>query len=238
MTKNEFVETIGELAQQVNSVSKNHVLPSICVAQACLESNYGQSSTMMKFNAPFGIKASPNTQLAYNAKTAEYYNGQKTSENCYFRAYGSLYEAVKDYYNLLTSSSYYKNVVDDYNYQTAILGLFSYATDPLYIAKVKQVIETENLTRFDTGIDIPVKVATWQTAYDVCMGRYGNGEDRKTKLSEAMYDYEKTQTLVNTLVQIVKDIRLGKYGNGDERKKRLGDVYCYAQELVNRNMFR
>lgn len=237
MEKNEFVETIGVLAQQVNNIMEKHVLPSICVAQACLESNYGQSGVMMKFNAPFGIKSSPSTQLAYNAKTAEYYNGQKTSENCFFRAYGSLYDAVKDYYNLLTTSSYYKNVVNDYNYLTAILGLTSYATDPLYITKVKNIIENENLTRFDTGIAIPVKVATWQTAYDVCMGRYGNGDERKKKLHDEGYNYEKVQSLVNSLVQTVKSIRLGTYGNGEERKARLGEVYCYAQDLVNRNMF-
>lgn len=151
MTKTDFIEEMGFLAQKVNNSLKHHILPSICVAQACLESGYGKASKMMKYNAPFGIKATASWKGAfYNSITGEYYAGGYVKENAAFRAYSSLEEAVEDYYKLLTSSSYYEHMVDNYNVKSAVEGLYAYATNPNYAADVLTIITKYGLTRFDT----------------------------------------------------------------------------------------
>lgn len=149
MNKNEFIDTIGRLAREENSRRTPHVLPSICVAQACLESAYGQSNLMMKYCAPFGIKATKSWKGAvYNSKTGEYYNNY-TEITAAFRAYPDLAAAVTDYYNVITNSGYYPDVLNNNNVRSAVNGLKSYATDPNYINKVLSIINKNNLTRYD-----------------------------------------------------------------------------------------
>lgn len=40
-----------------------------------------------------------------------------------------------------------------------------------------------------------------QIAYEVLMGKWGNGEERKRRLAEAGYDYNAVQSIVNALVE-------------------------------------
>ena len=84
-----------------------------------------------------------------------------------------------------------------------------------------------------------------QLAQEVIDGKWGNGEDRKSKLEKAGYDYTAVQNRVNeilskdnkkSITEIAKDVINGKYGNGDERKKKLeteGYDYDTVQSKVN-----
>lgn len=40
-----------------------------------------------------------------------------------------------------------------------------------------------------------------QIAYEVLMGKWGNGADRRNWLTEAGYDYQAVQSIVNALVE-------------------------------------
>lgn len=40
-----------------------------------------------------------------------------------------------------------------------------------------------------------------QIAYEILMGKWGNGEERKRRLTEAGYDYNAVQSIVNALVE-------------------------------------
>lgn len=40
-----------------------------------------------------------------------------------------------------------------------------------------------------------------QIAYEVLMGKWGNGTDRRARLTEAGYDYNSIQSIVNALVE-------------------------------------
>lgn len=93
-------------------------------------------------------------------------------------------------------------------------------------------------------------------AKEVIAGKYGNGEERKTKLTEAGYDYSVIQGAVNKLVaspkpanesakkeskytteELVQKVINGEYGNGEERKKKLeaeGYDYNTVQSAVNK----
>lgn len=58
---NEFIKTLSKLAQKEYQKRKNAgkkwTLPSVCIAQAALETGWGTSPMMVKANAYFGIKA-------------------------------------------------------------------------------------------------------------------------------------------------------------------------------------
>lgn len=70
-------------------------------------------------------------------------------------------------------------------------------------------------------------------AREVIAGKWGNGADRKARLTKAGYDYEKVQATVNKLVKasqmsedkiinaIAHEVIAGRWGNGQERIDRL-----------------
>lgn len=55
---------------------------------------------------------------------------------------------------------------------------------------------------------------------EVLKGLWGNGKDRKNKLTNAGYDYNAVQRLVNIKLA-ARDVIAGKFGNGATRKRRL-----------------
>ena len=153
-----FIEQIGWSAQDV--AANNDLYASVMIAQAILESGYGSSALS---NAPyynlFGVKGSYNGQSVY-MPTQEYLNGQWVEMNEPFRQYNSYWESFQDHANVLRSTSFatgtahYSGVwksqttsfYDATNYLTG-----RYATDPGYAQKLNRLIETYQLTRFDTG---------------------------------------------------------------------------------------
>lgn len=87
-----------------------------------------------------------------------------------------------------------------------------------------------------------------ELAKEVIAGKWGNGADRKKRLTDAGYDYSKVQARVNELVSgktttqkksvdvIAKEVIAGKWGNGQNRKNRLakaGYNYSEVQKKVN-----
>lgn len=79
-----------------------------------------------------------------------------------------------------------------------------------------------------------------QLAWEVLAGKWGTGDDRKKRLTDAGYDYNAVQKKVNDLVPLVEKIAQevisGKWGNGDDRKKRLTEAgynYDVIQKKVN-----
>lgn len=207
MTKAEFIETLGRLAQAECAKRSLWVLPSVCIGQAALETGWGRSSLMVKANAFFGIKAGSSWKgKVYSARTQECYDGVNYTEiTDVFRAYDSLEESVSDYYDLLTKSSRYAaacNVTDAEQAITAIKN-GGYATSPTYIVNVMNVIKSNNLTAYDAVV-INSKPKTdlksiEEVALEVMAGKWGNGTDRKQRLTAAGYNYSEVQQLVNQL---------------------------------------
>lgn len=83
-----------------------------------------------------------------------------------------------------------------------------------------------------------------ELAQEVIDGKWGNGEDRRKRLEEAGYDYDKVQDKVNSILSIPKksietlarEVIEGKWGNGTERKNKLekaGYDYNKVQDKVN-----
>lgn len=79
----------------------------------------------------------------------------------------------------------------------------------------------------------PAKKSVNTIAREVLVGRWGNGVDRKSRLTKAGYDYNKVQAAVNKLVKasqmsedkkinaVAHEVIAGKWGNGQERIDRL-----------------
>ena len=86
-----------------------------------------------------------------------------------------------------------------------------------------------------------------ELAREVLAGVWGNGDDRKARLTAAGYDYSAVQARVNQLVaapepakktvdELAKEVLAGSWGNGQERKDRLtaaGYDYNAVQRKVN-----
>lgn len=86
------------------------------------------------------------------------------------------------------------------------------------------------------------KKSNTEIAQEVLEGKWGNGTDRKNKLTAAGYDYSAIQSIVNDLVskksvdEIAREVISGKWGNGAERKNKLtaaGYDYSAVQKRVN-----
>ena len=85
-------------------------------------------------------------------------------------------------------------------------------------------------------------------AREVINGHWGNGNERKQRLTAAGYDYNAVQTRVNeilsgtssssskSITEVAKEVIRGDWGNGTERKQRLtaaGYDYASVQAKVN-----
>lgn len=85
-----------------------------------------------------------------------------------------------------------------------------------------------------------------QIAQEVLNGSWGNGEDRKKRLTDAGYNYDAVQAIVNHYVNgssqlpkksvdtIAKEVINGAWGNGADRQNRLEKAGYNFQEVQNK----
>lgn len=94
----------------------------------------------------------------------------------------------------------------------------------------------------------PAKKSNEEIASEVISGKWGNGAERKEKLTKAGYNYSEIQSIVNAKIgtpakknvdEIAREVIRGDWGNGTERKARLtaaGYDYAAIQHRVNENL--
>lgn len=97
------------------------------------------------------------------------------------------------------------------------------------------------------------KKSNEEVAREVIRGDWGNGDERKRRLSEAGYDYSSVQSIVNQILsgnapkptpkkineELANEVINGNWGNGDERKRRLTEAgydYSAIQSIVNQKL--
>ncbi len=148
----DFIEKITPYAKKAASVlGVDHLM---LVAQSALETGWGKhvltDANGNSSNNLFNIKASAGSQKpSASHTTLEFENGIMKKEKAEFRVYESLAESFEDYVAFISESDRYKKAVDHasdaINFITE-LKQAGYATDPLYINKVKAVYQrlTEN----------------------------------------------------------------------------------------------
>ena len=153
MTNKEFIESIGRAA--VAEYARFKILPSMTIAQAILESNWGRSGLSQRAHNYFGMKAGSGWKGAtYSAKTQEQTPaGKPFTINADFRAYGSLAEGIRGYYVFLQYPRYpnLKGVTDDKE-ACRLVKADGWATDVQYADKLVSLIEKYGLTAYDEEV--------------------------------------------------------------------------------------
>lgn len=146
-----FIALIGEQARKV--AADHDVYASVMIAQAILESGSGSSAlSQAPYNNLFGIKGSYQGRSVTMPTSEDDGTGSLYGIDASFRAYGSPYESMVDYADLVGKSPVYKAARRDTaatpeDAARALQG--TYATDTSYAAKLVGLIETYHLTDYD-----------------------------------------------------------------------------------------
>ena len=220
-----FINTIAPIAVKVcKERGYGKAQAWTCIAQACCESAYGTATIMKNANAFFGIKASLGWVKAakyggkvYNAATKECYDGKTyTNINACFRAYNNMEDSVRDYFDLIEGARYKVSLTKDTVLEAiTCIKNGGYATSPVYISTINTIFEKNKaeITAYTvTGKVDPQPTNTTPTpnmqaalivnvAKEVIQGKWGNGAERKRRLTQAGYDYSAVQRKVNELMK-------------------------------------
>ena len=155
-TPGQFIETVASFATEI--AAKNNLYASVMIAQSGLESGWGGSTLAKSPNHNlFGIKGS------YNGQSVTMYTKEYSTSTGWinipqnFKKYPSYAESFQDNANLLKrgtswnpefyAGAWVSNTSNVYEATAWLEG--RYATDPTYAAKLNNLINTYNLTRFD-----------------------------------------------------------------------------------------
>lgn len=151
MTKQEF---INQIAGYVQKYAPQYEIKccSAVIAQAILESGWGESRLAAQYHNYFGLKCGTRwTGPSVNMATQEEYQpGTLTTIKDNFRVYGSMEEGVKGYFEFIQLSRYQnlKGIKDPQTYLETIKA-DGYATSSNYVASTMAVVNQYNLTQYD-----------------------------------------------------------------------------------------
>jgi len=140
----------------LDSFEKTGMVASLQVAQAILETGWGQKLPVDKYtglfsNNLFGIKGSA-TNGSVTSNTWEVYNGVSFRVDANFRAYFSIDESWQDHKRILLDLSRYepyRQVMYDSTLAAYAIRRCGYATDPNYPMKLIDIIDRYGLKDLD-----------------------------------------------------------------------------------------
>jgi lysozyme len=155
MTSQEFISFYSKLAS-IGSLGTK-ILPSVTMAQAILESNWGKSALAIQGNNFFGIKA----DSSWHGPAIQLPTPHDSTPVSSFRKYRDASESFRDhvnffYYNPRYSNNPATNVMDDTDpeQQCRDIAANHYAEDPAYADKLISIIRSNDLTTLDKKKDI------------------------------------------------------------------------------------
>ena len=139
--KDQFVQGIAECTIKYNANIDpfERAIIVISVAQAIIESNWGESRFARKANNFYGIIQTDRTEPYIKALRGK----------VLLKVYGNKCESVGDYIELLNGSEYFKEyrdirvkqvITEEVDVFTVIESLDSYAIDPKYTGKLKDIV--------------------------------------------------------------------------------------------------
>ncbi|RKM55407.1 hypothetical protein D6855_15840 [Butyrivibrio sp. CB08] len=155
MTKlqSDFIKMIGDAA--VSYYRDYCILPSLTIAQAILESNWGRSGLSKDCYNFFGMKWSKGCGCDYKEyKTKEQRkDGSYVTITARFRKYRSVAEGIKGYYEFLQYKRY-QNLrgVTDYNKACDLIRQDGWATSLSYAQNLKNYIKQYDLDDYDRDV--------------------------------------------------------------------------------------
>lgn len=152
MTEKEFIAAIASYA--IADMRRSGIAASLTIAQAALESCWGNSGLTVRANNLFGIKGR-GPAGSITIQTTEYQNGKAVQVSAAFRAYNNWGESVADHSALIRDGvswnrNLYRKVIGvggaDAAKEIAAAG---YATDPGYASKLIQIMNANHLFQYD-----------------------------------------------------------------------------------------
>lgn len=157
-SKNNFIMSIEGSAMR--QYKQTGVLPSIIIAQAILESNWGESDLSTKGYNLFGIKADPSWHgKKIKFRTKENYDDVITA---YFRKYDSWDDSIEDHGRFLTENKRYRRFgmfeTKDYHAQAQALEDATYSTvrnsqgEKIYARTLVNLIDRYRLYEYDRRV--------------------------------------------------------------------------------------
>ena len=162
-TQETFIMQIAPLIQKYAKLYGYKVASPI-IAQACLESRYGQSG-LAKYHNYFGMKAGKNySGPSVKMKTKEeYQKGVLTEIYANFRTYPDMDAGVKGYFDFISTNRYanLKTATTAEQYLTFI-KLDGYATSNSYVKSCMNVVNKYNLKMYDTGVVPAASLSPYQ----------------------------------------------------------------------------
>lgn len=150
----QFIEAIAPAA--VFIANAHGIYPSVMIAQAALESSWGQSGLAQSYNNLMGTKGSWKGQ-SVTVSTREDVNGQSIYIQAGFSVYDSWAESLSRYGQLMENGVKHDSEIyqgtwrkNAKTYQEATAWLQGrYATDTAYANKLNQTIESFHLDQYD-----------------------------------------------------------------------------------------
>lgn len=153
-----FANQIGPLIV-AEGKKRGYKISSTIIAQAIIESKYGESKLASLYHNYFGIKSGKAWLNAgkpsINMKTREEYKvGQLTTITDYFRVYPDMKSGVEGYFDFISTSRYanLKNATT-YRRYAEFLKQDGYATSSSYVNTLCTTVEKYGLTAYD-GVPI------------------------------------------------------------------------------------
>lgn len=151
MKKEEFIQKIAGYVKKYAAAYEIKVCSPI-IAQAILESGWGESRLAKDYHNYFGLKCGTKWQgKSVNLATWEEYEaGTATVISDYFRVFDNMQEGVKGYFELLQLPRYQnlKGITEPEQYLETIWA-DGYATSSVYVQKNMELIEQYQLTKYD-----------------------------------------------------------------------------------------
>ncbi len=150
MDKKDFIEQIAKSCDKYRDYG---ILPSLTIAQACIESKFGTCALSPFFNF-FGMKWTSKCGCEYTEKmTTEYIDGKPVRVKAKFRAYKSYDEGIEGYYKFITGYKRYKNLIGckDAREACTLIQQDGWATSPKYAETLYNCIRVYDLEKYDNS---------------------------------------------------------------------------------------
>ena len=151
MNKKEFITAVAGYVDKYASAYGILVHSSV-IAQAILESGWGESKLAANYHNYFGLKCGTKwTGKSVNMNTQEEYEpGVLTMNAANFRVFESMEDGVKGYFEFIQLARYQnlKGITDPQKYLETIKA-DGYASRSTYVQSNMDVIEQYNLTQYD-----------------------------------------------------------------------------------------
>ena len=127
------------------------ILPSLTIAQACVESKFGTCGLSPYYNF-FGMKWKKGCGTEYVEKwTKEYTNGKYEDVLAKFRRYNSFDDGIEGYYKFITGYKRYANLIGckDVKEACTLIQKDGWATSPKYAETLYSYVKKYNLEQYD-----------------------------------------------------------------------------------------